>query len=225
MQRGLTTLAATPTDEPMEASVITSSPELFDVFGVRPILGRGFAPDEVGPDREPVMVLGHDLWQTRFGGREDVIGSEVQAGATTYTVIGVMPRDFHFRSHSSLRRPQGADLYITHSVNLAEMNPGGGSYAGLIRARPGSTPEAVQTAVASVGRMLDERDHEGRGLHIYAVGMKEDLVSGVRPSTPMGGRRCSDRWPPFPSEICTTRSGPIGHPAVSRWRSATPSGV
>jgi putative ABC transport system permease protein len=187
MQRGLTTLAATPTDEPQEASFIASSPELFDVLGVQPLLGRGFAPDEVGPEREPVMVLGYDLWQTRFGGREDVIGSEVQAGATTYTVIGVMPRDFRFRSHSSLGVPQGAELYITFAVHLAEMSPGGGSYAGLVRARPGSTPDAVQAAVSSVGSMLDERDHDGRGLHIYAVGMKEDLVAGVRPAVTVLG--------------------------------------
>jgi putative ABC transport system permease protein len=182
MQRGFTTLAATGADEPEEVPFIVTSPELFEVLGVQPMLGRGFAPEEVGPDREPVMVLGHDLWRTRFGGRADVIGSEVQAGATTYTVIGVLPPDFRFRMHSSLGPPLGAALYITFSSHLAEMSPGSGSYAGLIRARPGSSPEAVQAAVASVGRVLDERNHDSRGLHLWAVGMKEDLVAGVRPA-------------------------------------------
>jgi putative ABC transport system permease protein len=182
IQRGLTTLAATPAAEPEEVPFVMSSPELLDLLGARPMLGRGFLPEEVGPDRDPVMVLGYDLWRTRFGGSPEVIGSEVQAGSTVYTVIGVMPPDFRFRAHASLGPPQGAAFYTTFPVHLAEANPGAGSFGGLIRARPGSSPEAVQSAVASVGAILDERDFDGRGLHLWAVGMKEDLVSGVRPA-------------------------------------------
>jgi putative ABC transport system permease protein len=182
MSRGLTTLAATAGAEPEEIPFIVSSPELFDVLGVQPMLGRTFRPEEVGPEREPVIVLGHDLWRTRFGGDPGVVGSTVQAGATQYTVIGVMPPGFRFRMHSSLGAPLDAEAYITFSVNLAEMSPGSGSYAGLLRARPGSSPEAVASTVAAVGSLIDERDMEGRGLRLYPVGMKEDLVARVRPA-------------------------------------------
>jgi putative ABC transport system permease protein len=182
LQRGLVTLAGSGATDPEEIPVMISSPELFEVLGVPPMLGRGFAPDEVGPDREPVLVLGHDLWRTRFGGDPGAVGSVVQVGTTAYTVIGVMGPDFRFRMHSSLGPPQDAEAYTTFTENLAETSPGSGSYAGLIRARRGSTPEMVASAIAAAGALVDERDMGGRGLHLYPVGMKEDLVARVRPA-------------------------------------------
>jgi hypothetical protein len=58
-------------------------------------------------------------------------------------VIGVMGPDFRFLKHGALGEPEHSDAYVTHDENLAETNPGSGSYAGLIRARAGATPEAV----------------------------------------------------------------------------------
>jgi predicted permease len=129
-----------------------------------------------------VVVLTHELWQRRFGGDAAVIGREVRLNGTPCTVIGVMGPDFHFVRHSSLGSPQGADAYTTLAVDLATMNPGGGSFAGLVRARPGTAPAAVTAAVTAVGRMVDRRDFEGRGLRLYPVGMEADLVAGVRPA-------------------------------------------
>jgi putative ABC transport system permease protein len=182
MNRTFTTLAATPGAEPEEIPLLISTAELFDVLGVEPLLGRTFLPEEAGPGREPVMVLGHALWRTRFGGDPGVVGSTVQAGGTQYTVIGVMPPDFRFRMHSSLGPPQGVEAYITTSLDFGELNPGSGSYAGLIRARAGTPPDALDAAVGAVGARIDERDFDNRGLHLYAVSAREDLVSGIRPA-------------------------------------------
>jgi putative ABC transport system permease protein len=182
MSRTLTTLAATPDAEPVEIPLLVSTAELFDVLGVEPLLGRTFLPEEAGPDREPVMVLGHRLWRTRFGGDPDIVGSTVQAGGTQYTVIGVMPAAFRFQVHSSLGPPQGVDAYVTTALDFAELNPGAGSYAGLIRARAGTPPDALDAAVGAVGARIDERDFDHRGLHLYAVSAREDLVSAIRPA-------------------------------------------
>jgi putative ABC transport system permease protein len=182
MSRTLTTLAATPDAEPVEIPLLVSTAELFDVLGVEPLLGRTFLPEEAGPDREPVMVLGHRLWRTRFGGDPDIVGSTVQAGGTQYTVIGVMPAAFRFQVHSSLGPPQGVDAYVTTALDFAELNPGAGSYAGLIRARAGTPPDALDAAVGAVGARIDERDFDNRGLHLYAVSAREDLVSAIRPA-------------------------------------------
>jgi predicted permease len=67
----------------------------FDVLRVRPILGRGFRPEEDGaPLAHPVVVIGHGLWQRRFEGREDVIGRAIRLDTRTFTVVGVAPADF-----------------------------------------------------------------------------------------------------------------------------------
>jgi putative ABC transport system permease protein len=167
---------------PEEAAIMVSSPNLFDVLGVRPVIGRGFAPNEVGPDRAPVVVLGYDLWQRRFDGKRDVLGAGIKVNGELFTVIGVMPRDFHFVRHSSLGAPESADAYVTFPYSLAERPAGAGAFAGLIRARPGTSPTQVQAAVGAVGHSLDQRYFRGRGLTLNAVGLEADLVSEVRPA-------------------------------------------
>src|SRR4051794_39832368 len=62
--------------------------ELFSLLGVEPFLGRSFTPDDY---RQDTVILGHALWQSRFGGDTHVIGQTIDLSGTTYTVIGVAP--------------------------------------------------------------------------------------------------------------------------------------
>lgn len=165
---------------PEEIAVFVTSPNLFPLLGARPMLGRGFAADEVGPGRPPVLVLGYDLWRGRFGGDRSVVGTDVMLNGQPYRVIGVMGPAFRFLRPSGLGAPLPADAYVTHEVELATTNPGNGEYAGVLRARAGTSPEAVAAAVNAVGKMVDERDFSGRGIRLYAVGLEADLVAPVR---------------------------------------------
>ena len=182
LQREMMTLSGSADAEPEEVAVMTSSANLFEVLGVRPVLGRGFAPDEEGPGRAPVVVLGHDLWRQRFGGDRSVVGREIRLNGAPYRVVGVAGPDFRFVRHSSLGPPEGADAYTTFDVDLAATEPSDGSFAALIRARAGTSPAVVASAVGAVGTMVDERDFQGSGLRLRTVGLKPDLVSGVRPA-------------------------------------------
>jgi putative ABC transport system permease protein len=179
--RQLTTFSVRESADPMQIAVMITSPNLFELLGVQPALGRGFARSEVGPTRAPVIVLTHDLWN-RLGADTGIVGSDVRLNGQPHTVIGVLPRNFAFMRNSSLGAPQQVDAYTTFNINLADANPGAGSYAGLIRVRPGTSPGAVATAVGAVGRIIDERAFKSRGLQLYPVGLKPDLVSRVRPA-------------------------------------------
>lgn len=68
----------------------------FDVLGVRPVLGRGFLPEE---DRtagtHAVTVLSHGLWQRRFGGDPRVLGRTIRINNHPFTIVGVAPASFH----------------------------------------------------------------------------------------------------------------------------------
>jgi len=186
LRRGSVTLSTARNDaeggDPEEIAVIAGSPNLFSLLGVRPILGRGFAPNEEGPGATDIIVLSYDLWQRRFGGDRAVIGREIRINGAPTTVIGVMGPDFHFVRHSSLGSPQGADAYGALAVHLKDTQPGAGSYAGLVRVRPGTSAGQVAAAVNAVGLMVDRRDFESRGLRLWPIGMKEDLVAEVRPA-------------------------------------------
>lgn len=181
MQLASPTLSIRPDGDPLQVTMMLISPNLFELLGVAPALGRGFEPYEVGPNRPSVVVLTDALWN-RLGGDPAILGSEVWLSGTPYTVIGVMPRSFRFVRHASLGPPQDADLYIPFRFNLADQNPNIQSFAGLIRASRGSSPEAVAAAVNAVGRLVDERDNNGRGLTLYPVRLHEDLVAPVRPA-------------------------------------------
>jgi putative ABC transport system permease protein len=175
------TFSAREGTDPTEIEVITASPNLFDVLGVKPLIGRGFASAEVGPGRPAVIVLTHSLW-SRLGADPAVIGSDVRLNGQPYSVIGVMPPDFSFVQNASLGPPERADAYTTFQINLSETNPNGGSFAGLIRAQRGVSPDTVSAAVARAGQIIDARDFKGRGLKLYSVGLKPDLVSRARPA-------------------------------------------
>jgi putative ABC transport system permease protein len=77
------------------------SPGYFDLVGLEPQVGRLFTAAEQAPGGDPVVLIGHDLWQRHFGGDAGAVGSSLRirgggAGATetTVTVVGVLPRGF-----------------------------------------------------------------------------------------------------------------------------------
>jgi hypothetical protein len=71
------------------------SANYFDFLGVRPILGRGFRPDEDRvPDAAPAAVISADLWHTRFDATPRIVGRTLEVNRRLYTIIGVAPRGF-----------------------------------------------------------------------------------------------------------------------------------
>ena len=168
-------------EDPMEVSVIVAAPGLFEMLGVQPALGRVFAPDDAGPDRPLTIVLTHELW-SRYGADHAIIGKEVRLNGRPHTVIGVLPPGFDFARSDSDGLAQRADAYSNLRVGLTEASPNFADYSALIRARPGTPASAVAAAVGAVGRIVDAREFGSRGLSLYAVGLKADLVERVRPA-------------------------------------------
>ena len=82
------------TEDGREMQVAGVTPSFFGFFDAPPRLGRYFNDrEDLPPGGEPVAVLSYAMWQTEFGGRDDVLGAKIQIGQT-YTVIGVAPRWF-----------------------------------------------------------------------------------------------------------------------------------
>jgi predicted permease len=66
----------------------------FDVLGVKPFSGRVLSPEDDRPDSAPVVVLQYAFWQSRFGGRGDVVGSTIRLNGAPLTVVGVAAPEF-----------------------------------------------------------------------------------------------------------------------------------
>lgn len=87
-------IVANAAPEPLQLAEITAA--AFGAARVPPLLGRGLLDADELPGAPTVIVLGYDVWQRSFGGRQDVVGSAVKLGAAPATVIGVMPEDFSY---------------------------------------------------------------------------------------------------------------------------------
>lgn len=75
------------------------SADYFDVLGIKPQIGRGFAREDEQSGGGPggfKVIISYDYWKKQFGGTQDVIGKTIELERRPHTVIGVMPRGFQF---------------------------------------------------------------------------------------------------------------------------------
>jgi predicted permease len=86
----------TPTSGPVLIPAVHSTDNLFQVFGVQPLLGRTYASGEEQDGRNEVAVLSYGTWQKYFNGDRNILNTAVKLDGRSYTVIGVMPSGFRF---------------------------------------------------------------------------------------------------------------------------------
>ena len=80
--------------QPERAAGAKVTADFFTLLGVPPRLGRTLLATDQGEGAARVVVLGYDIWQSRFGGDPQVVGRTVELDAEPYTVVGVMPMRF-----------------------------------------------------------------------------------------------------------------------------------
>jgi putative ABC transport system permease protein len=176
------TMQLTGSGDPELVQVGLTTTNLMETLGVAPILGRAFTASEGREGGGNVALLGHALWQQRFGGNPAVIGTTISLNGTPTTVIGVMPQDFHFLVHSSLGDPAAPDLWVPGTWNFSTMPPSPFSFAVLARLKPGVSIAAAQAELNVISRRLDETLYQKRGFGWRLVGLQSDLVGRVRPA-------------------------------------------
>ncbi len=117
------------------------SPNLLQLTGVTPILGRSLLPEDAIPGAEPVAVISHNVWQNYYSGRQDVVGVQSRVDGELRTVVGVMPKDFSFPAFHNLWLPS-----IESSVN----EPGEGRVTPVGRLKHDVSLAQAQTELATL---------------------------------------------------------------------------
>ncbi len=87
------TLTGVNPPESLQAAIVT--PGYFTLYRLQAAYGRLFSPNEEQPGRGRVAVLDYDFWQRRFGGDPRIVGGNIKLNQHDYTVVGIVPRDFH----------------------------------------------------------------------------------------------------------------------------------
>ena len=127
--------------EPVSLAEMTASG--FRLARVQPLLGRPLVDEDERVGADPVMVIGYDIWQSRFAGDPAVVGQTVRLGNTVHTVVGVMPDDFRFPLFHQCWTPLQAD-----SSGYVEGGPWGLVFA---RLAPGVTLDGAQAELTAIG--------------------------------------------------------------------------
>lgn len=127
------------------------SDNFFSALGVEPALGRIFLPSDLSGDgREPVVIISHGLWQTRFQSAPTVVGQTLRVNGQPLTVVGVMPGVFqgtHLGLNFDVWIPATMATVIAGSQELRSRTSRG--YAVMGRLAPGASSEdAGREAVA-----------------------------------------------------------------------------
>ena len=120
------------------------SANVFDLLRVRPLLGSGFRPGDDLPEAPLTVVLGYDVWETRFRSDPDVVGEVVKVNGEAATILGVMEDGFMF--------PQTQELWIVRRDERAQ-NPrrgSGPSTAVFGRLKNGVTLERAELEFAMI---------------------------------------------------------------------------
>ena len=153
----------------------------FDVLGVEPALGRGFREEEERPGAPQVVLIGHRVWQDRYGGSNDVLGMSVTVNGEAGQIIGVMPEDFEFPvlqevwvplrlDHLTLDRGTGMTLSVFG--NLAEgvsLDAAMIEFTGIASQLAGEYPETNEGVTAFIKPYTEEfMGDEARGI-LYAM--------------------------------------------------------
>lgn len=98
------------------ASGALVSAGMFDLLRASPAQGRTLVAADGVPGADPVVVIGHDLWQARFGADPAIVGREIRVGRQRHTVVGVMPAGFRFPANEQLWLPLPEEPIATAGV-------------------------------------------------------------------------------------------------------------
>jgi predicted permease len=171
-----------PAERLRRASV---TPSLFDVLQSKPILGRAFAPSDAVPGAAPVIILSHELWEERFGGRREVIGQRLLLDGNPNTIVGVMPPGFAFPNHE-------VRAWVPMFVpDLFDKKNGGRLklFSAMARLRPGVTPTQASAEAAARADAVPKAGIVGKAIfgsdgpaEVTLVPALEDETKEVRPA-------------------------------------------
>jgi putative ABC transport system permease protein len=174
---------------PEQVPVAGVSPALFNLLAVKPAIGRVLLPEDEGRDKELVAVLSDDSWRRRFSADPKVLGRAVNLDGERYTVVGVMPADFHFPGKLE---PWGyPELWVPEKIDRASLSDKRwgrhGRYLEVIgRLRPGISSAQAQEEMKGIAARFQEQYPDAypaaSGWRIEATPLLEAEVGKIRPA-------------------------------------------
>jgi putative ABC transport system permease protein len=158
--------------EAVEAAEVSDG--IFNVLGIRPLLGRTFSRNETTLHGPLVTIISSEVWKRRYGGNPRILGRTLEIDGASHTVIGVMPAGFHFPDRVQLWLPQQIDPTEVHARTSYHLRA-------IARMRPQVT---VEQATAELRSLLLAIHHENpetdNGYSIRAESFRRFVTDSYR---------------------------------------------
>jgi len=169
-------ISFTDRDEPEMVSAARVSANFFQTFGVAPMLGRAFMPEEGLMSGPRAIVISHRLWQRRFGGDPAIVGKPVKTSTGAMIIAGVMPPDFklpiYAEAWTPLARDSGEMQYRSSRYFLA-----------VGRVKSGGSLAAAESEMKTIaGRLAEAHPKENRNWTVKLTPLAEYQVRDTKRS-------------------------------------------
>jgi putative ABC transport system permease protein len=164
--------------QPVEVPGLFVSSEALLALGVQPFLGRLYNGAEDLEGSDPVILLSYEFWQTRFGGRRDILDVSIPTNGRLRRVVGVMPQGFTVEG-------QRADYLVPYEWTIEALRSaaGRGSSHGVARLKVGvSFEQAVDDMKTIAAQLEKEAPQRNTGWSVTLVPVHEQTVGDIRPA-------------------------------------------
>jgi len=174
------TTSLTGIDEPRQLTAIRMSAGVLDALKTRPAAGRNFTADEDRPGGAQVVILSHNLWEKQFASSLDIIGQAITLDGGSYTIVGVMSREFNFPgAQIDVWLPKISEPSF---LNRDTVERGAGYLSIVGRLKPGVTKQQAQAEMENISEINKIADHPDSGFGVVVVPLPEVATKGVRPT-------------------------------------------
>jgi predicted permease len=131
------------------------SASFLPTLGILPARGRNFDADEDLPNGPPVCIISHDLWQTRFGGRNTLVGETITLNGQPWQVVGIMPP----RLSAPFAQVQifAPRVFEVGGLTPVQVQNGAGYAQPIARLKPGVSLEQAKRELAAISRSYQQR--------------------------------------------------------------------
>ncbi len=176
----------TGSGEPMRISGARVTADLFPMLGFQPTLGHSFLPEQEKTGADRVVLIGHGLWQRRFGADPSLVGRTILLGdvfnpARSYEVIGVMPRGFGFPD----MRGGKAEFWVPFVMDTDEGKDRANRWMARVlgRLKPGVTLPQAQAELNAIAHSLEAAYPDtNKGWGPELVFLHDQMVKNAQPA-------------------------------------------
>jgi putative ABC transport system permease protein len=176
-------LTLTGRGEPATVSAGSVTPEIFSVLEAQPLLGRVFRPEDDGLSAAPVVILSENLWRSRFGADDEILGSSITLDQRAFTVVGVMPSSFRLPE-----LPRNQEIWIPLRQDPLfgewEFSRPGGHWLLILGRMKGNVSIAQARAEMEIAgaQMAKELPAERKGWKFDVAPLQADMVADSKPA-------------------------------------------